>query len=68
VNTGSVGRPKDGDPRAGYSLVTIEGDGSIDVDHVRIAYDVARASRAIRESDLPVEFAPYLESGGRNLD
>jgi predicted phosphodiesterase len=39
VNTGSVGRPKDGDSRAGYSLLTIESDGSIDVDHIRVPYD-----------------------------
>ncbi len=68
VNTGSVGRPKDGDPRSGYSLLSIDGDGSTSVEHVRVAYDVDRAARAIRESELPVEFAHYLESGGRRLD
>jgi predicted phosphodiesterase len=68
VNTGSVGRPKDDDPRAGYSLLSIEGDGSIEVQHVRVAYDVARAAGAIRTSTLPHEFARYLESGGKKLD
>ena len=68
VNTGSVGRPKDGDPRAGYSIVSISDDGSIGVEHVRVAYDVAKAAAAIRASSLPKEFARYLESGGKLLD
>ena len=68
VNTGSVGRPKDGDPRAGYSVVTISDDGSISVEHSRVDYDVAKAAAAIRASSLPKEFARYLESGGRHLD
>jgi predicted phosphodiesterase len=68
VNTGSVGRPKDGDPRAGYSVLTIAPDGSIAVEHIRVPYDVSRASEAIRRSDLPDEFAWYLESGGKRLE
>ena len=48
VNTGSVGRPKDGNPRAGYSIVAITDDGSISVEHVRVEYDVAKAAAAIR--------------------
>jgi predicted phosphodiesterase len=68
VNTGSVGRPKDGDPRAGYAILTIEIGGSITVEHVRVRYDVSRASEAIRRSELPDEFAWYLESGGKRLN
>jgi len=68
VNTGSVGRPKDGDPRAGYVRLEIASDGAVDVRHERVAYDVARASGAIRASSLPAEFANYLESGGSRLD
>jgi predicted phosphodiesterase len=68
VNTGSVGRPKDGDPRAGYSLLSVSDEGAIEIDHLRVSYDVARASVAIRDSTLPAEFANYLESGGRRLD
>lgn len=68
VNTGSVGRPKDGDPRAGYSILTIGAGGSIAVEHVRVTYDIFRVSAAIRRSDLPDEFAWYLESGGKRLE
>jgi predicted phosphodiesterase len=63
VNTGSVGRPKDGDWRAGYALVTLDGD-RVDVEFARVEYDLARAVAAIRESDLPDDFATYLEKGG----
>lgn len=66
LNTGSVGRPKDGDPRAGYSLVSIGDDVSIE--HVRVEYDIGRTAAAIRASSLPNEFARYLETGGKALD
>lgn len=63
LNTGSVGRPKDGDPRAGYVLLTTEGSG-VRIEFVRVTYDVDEAARAIRESELPSEFADVIRSGG----
>lgn len=68
VNTGSVGRPKDGDNRAGYTLLTLTEEGAFVPEHVRVSYDVARAAEAIRASDLPNEFAFHLETGGARLD
>ena len=64
VNTGSVGRPKDGDPRAGHVRAVLGPDGWR-VEHVRVAYDVERTARAILESTLPDDFADYLRTGGR---
>jgi predicted phosphodiesterase len=64
VNTGSVGRPKDGDPRTGYVLLDV-GEDAPRTELRRVAYDVERAMRAIRESDLPDDFAEYLATGGR---
>jgi predicted phosphodiesterase len=64
VNTGTVGRPKDGDWRAGYAIVEI-GYGKIGNDYVRVEYDVERAMRGIRESDLPDDFAEFLRTGNR---
>jgi predicted phosphodiesterase len=64
VNTGSVGRPKDGDWRAGYVLLEA-GSGAVKVEHVRVEYDVERAMRGIRESDLPDDFAEHLGTGGQ---
>lgn len=66
VNTGSVGRPKDGDWRAGYVLLHI-GGGGFRPEFIRLEYDVARAAAAIRASELPDQFATYLETGGRSL-
>jgi predicted phosphodiesterase len=65
VNTGSVGRPKDGDWRAGYVLLEV-GSGPVSVEIVRVEYDVERAMRGIRESSLPDEFAEYLRTGGQS--
>jgi predicted phosphodiesterase len=64
VNAGSVGRPKDGDWRAGYTVVDLAGAG-VSVEVVRVDYDLARATSAIRASELPDDFAAYLETGGR---
>ena len=64
VNAGSVGRPKDGDWRAGYVLLDV-GDGPVTVRFVRLEYDLDEAVRAIRASDLPDDFAEYLRTGGR---
>jgi predicted phosphodiesterase len=63
VNTGSVGRPKDGDWRAGYVVLDI--DSTARVEFVRVEYDVDEAMRAIRASDLPADFADYLLAGGK---
>jgi diadenosine tetraphosphatase ApaH/serine/threonine PP2A family protein phosphatase len=63
VNTGSVGRPKDGNWQAGYVLLEV-GDAAPHVTFVRVDYDIERAMRAIRESALPDEFAEDLRTGG----
>jgi len=64
VNTGSVGRPKDGNWRACYVLLDA-GEGPVQVEFVRVEYDVELAMRGIRDSGLPHEFADYLRTGGR---
>jgi predicted phosphodiesterase len=64
VNTGSVGRPKDGDPRAGYVLLDVTAT-DVTVEFVRVAYDVEAAARAILASELPDDFAEYLRTGGK---
>ena len=64
VNTGSVGRPKDGDWRAGYVLVDA-GQGEPRVEFIRVGYDVERAARGVVAAGLPEEFAEFLRTGGR---
>jgi predicted phosphodiesterase len=63
VNTGSVGRPKDGDWRAGYVVLDLGGQ-ALQVEFVRVEYDIEQAMEAIRRSDLPDDFAAYLRTGG----
>jgi len=62
VNTGSVGRPKDGDPRAGWTLITL-GGAAPRAESRRVPYDVAAACAAIRAAGLPEEFAETLRTG-----
>jgi putative phosphoesterase len=66
INTGSVGRPDDGDPRACYAILQIK-PGFFQVCHYRIEYDVQWAVAAIREHNLPEAFAQMMLQG-RGLD
>lgn len=63
INTGSVGRPKDGDPRAGYAVITLEAS-RVSVEQVRVSYDVELAATRLITSGLPEYFADYLRNGG----
>ncbi|HXB08555.1 MAG TPA: metallophosphoesterase family protein [Puia sp.] len=66
INIGSVGKPKDGDPRGGYVLLHIDDRSntaekdSIRVEFIRFAYDVEKAARAVEDSPLPQAFADAL--------
>jgi predicted phosphodiesterase len=62
INTGSVGRPDDGDPRACYAVLEVAA-AAINVEHFRVEYDVERAVVAIREKGLPEAFAEMLIQG-----
>lgn len=67
VNTGSVGKPKVGDRRAGYVLVEVGGEAGEEMgppEFLRVEYDIERATDGIRRSDLPDEFADQLRAGG----
>lgn len=67
VNTGSVGKPKDGDPRAGWVLFTVNEGEPVQVEIRRVPYDIAGMAAAIRAAEgLPDHFARDLESGGRS--
>jgi exopolyphosphatase/guanosine-5'-triphosphate,3'-diphosphate pyrophosphatase len=66
VNTGSVGRSDDGDPRACYAILDVD-SRSFRVRHFRVVYDMKRAAAAIREHGLPEAFAQMVLQG-RNLD
>src|SRR5690606_33735243 len=52
INTGSVGKPKDGNPMGGYVMVTlnenssVNNPSSIQVDFIRFEYDLMKAIKA----------------------
>ena len=62
INAGSVGKPKDGDPRAGYIILSADGS-ELTVDFIRVAYDVEAAAQAIEASEMPHEYAQMLRDG-----
>lgn len=69
INIGSVGKPKDGDPRGGYVLLTIDENGSVSdkdsvrAEFVRFEYDVEKAAKAVEDSPLPNAYAESLRNG-----
>ena len=60
INAGSVGKPKDGDPRASVTLVDITAD-TVKVEFLRVSYNVEIAAQAIVASGLPEYFAERLK-------
>jgi diadenosine tetraphosphatase ApaH/serine/threonine PP2A family protein phosphatase len=59
-NPGSVGQPRDGDPRAAYAVLDLAADT---VTFHRASYRVAETQRRIRERGLPPIFAERLAFG-----
>jgi putative phosphoesterase len=66
VNTGSVGRPDDGNPRAAYAILQVSENG-LQVSHYRLDYDLKKAVDAVRNKGLPEAFAQMLIQG-RDLE
>ena len=68
INIGSVGKPKDGDPRGCYVLLTINehsstiDKNSIQAEFVRFAYDIKKAAQAVETSPLPIAYAEALRN------
>ena len=60
VNPGSVGQPRDRDPRASWAVLDTEGRT---VEFMRTAYDVAATQQRIRERGLPAFLADRLATG-----
>jgi diadenosine tetraphosphatase ApaH/serine/threonine PP2A family protein phosphatase len=60
LNPGSGGQPRDGDPRAAWLLLDLDG---LTASFMRTPYDVAGAAAAIRSARLPDSLAERLEYG-----
>jgi putative phosphoesterase len=59
VNCGSVGKPKDGDPRGAFALLEAADEG-VRVRIERVEYDAAAVAREVAAVGLPSEFADKL--------
>lgn len=62
INAGSVGKPKDNDPRACYITLAAAGR-ELTVEFMRVPYDVEKAAQAIEATEMPHEFAEMLRQG-----
>jgi putative phosphoesterase len=60
LNPGSVGQPRDGDPRAAYAVVDLD---RLSVSEHRVAYDIDRVQTAVDEAELPEQTGDRLENG-----
>jgi predicted phosphodiesterase len=60
VNVGSVGQPRDGNPKAAYVIYDLE-EGSIEIR--RLDYDIPKAQKKILDAGLPPRLAERLALG-----
>ena len=60
INPGSIGQPRDGDPRSGFVLYDTDDDLVI---FYRVPYDVKAAQKHILNAGLPPRLAERLENG-----
>ncbi|MFB6071733.1 MAG: metallophosphoesterase [Halobacterium sp.] len=60
LNPGSVGQPRDRDPRAAYAVLDLD---TLDVTEHRVEYDVDRVAAAVRDAGLPPGTADRLSKG-----
>jgi putative phosphoesterase len=60
VNCGSVGKPKDGDPRAAFAVLELDPAGGVRASIERVPYDAQSVSREVLAAGLPGEYAEKL--------
>ena len=60
LNPGSVGQPRDGNPRAAWLLLDFDGQKAV---YNRVEYPVEKTQAEIRERGLPESLAVRLEAG-----
>jgi putative phosphoesterase len=66
INIGSIGKPKDGDSRGCYVILTIndfsstQASESIGVEFIRFNYDIEKAAKAVEDSPLSNDYAESL--------
>jgi len=60
VNPGSVGQPRDGDPKAAYTVLDLD---ALQVTPHRVNYAISEVEQAVAEADLPLRTAERLHDG-----
>jgi diadenosine tetraphosphatase ApaH/serine/threonine PP2A family protein phosphatase len=60
MNPGSVGQPRDDDPRAAYAVVDLD---ALTVEERRVEYDVERVIEAVEAAGLPRDTGQRLKKG-----
>jgi putative phosphoesterase len=60
MNPGSVGQPRDGDPRAAYAVLDLD---AMDVTEHRVEYDIERVQEAVQKEELPEQIGDRLDKG-----
>lgn len=62
VSTGSVGKPKDGDPRACWVELAVGGPDVVSATFHRVPYDVESVAKAMLDAGLPPTLADALKT------
>ena len=62
MNPGSVGQPRDDDPRAAFAVVDLGADPPV-VDERRVEYDIERVVEAVERAGLPRQTGERLRAG-----
>ena len=68
INAGSVGKPKDGNPKSCYAIITIDKNATgkdtndVKVKFIRVKYDIQKVTEAILNSDLPEVYVKQLKN------
>lgn len=60
LNPGSVGQPRDGDPRAAYAVIDVD---SLSIEERRVTYDIETVQAAIEDAGLPTRTGTRLAKG-----
>jgi putative phosphoesterase len=60
VNCGSVGKPKDGDPRCAFAILELDETGGVRASIERVPYDAEAVAREVEAAGLPGEYAEKL--------
>ncbi len=60
INPGSVGQPRDSDPRAGYAMLDLE---ALTWQHKRVPYDIAETQKRMLQAKLPHRLIARLQFG-----